>query len=69
MLQHKDLSLTTSMISLGSSIMKFNSVASLAPYSWPEVDEHSPLRSRKQHHRLQGDVELSGGVLGVLHGF
>ena len=32
-LKHKDLSLTTSMISLGSCTMKLNSVASLAPCS------------------------------------
>ena len=41
MSQHKDLYLTTSMISLVSR-------------SWPE---HSPIRCRKQHHQLQGDVE------------
>jgi len=42
-LQHKDLSLTTSMISLGSCTMKLNSVASLAPCSWPEVMNIHPF--------------------------
>ena len=42
MSQHKDLSLMTSMISIGSYTMKINFVASLAPC----------LRKRKQHHRL-----------------
>ena len=37
MLQHKDLSLTISMISLGPVIMKLNPVVYLASYSWPEV--------------------------------
>ena len=43
MLQHKDLSLTTSMISLGSCTMKLNSVVSLAPCSWPEVMNIHPF--------------------------
>ena len=43
MLQHKDLSLTTSMISLGSCTMKLNSVASLAPCCWPEVMNIHPF--------------------------
>ena len=37
MLQHKDLSLTISMISLGPGIMKLNLMVYLASYSWPEV--------------------------------
>ena len=38
MLQHKDLSLTNSMISIDSCIMKLNSVMiSLVSCSWPEV--------------------------------
>ena len=37
MLQHKDLSLTISMISLGPGIMKLNLVVYLVSYSWPEV--------------------------------
>ena len=43
MLQHTDLSLTTSMISLGLCIMKLISVASLAPCSWPEVMNIHPF--------------------------
>ena len=37
MLQHKDLSLMISMISLGPGIMKLNLMVYLASYSWPEV--------------------------------
>ena len=43
MLQHTDLSLTTSMISLGLCIVKLISVASLAPCSWPEVMNIHPF--------------------------
>ena len=44
-LQHKDLFLTITMISLGSCTMKLNSVASLAPCSWPEVMNIHPFAS------------------------
>jgi glycine dehydrogenase len=43
LLQSKDLSLDTSMISLGSCTMKLNSVASLAPVSWPEIAHIHPF--------------------------
>merc|ERR1712048_213615 len=42
-LQLKDLALDKSMISLGSCTMKLNSVASLAPCSWPEVMNIHPF--------------------------
>merc|ERR1712048_121583 len=42
-LQLKDLALDKSMISLGSCTMKLNSVASLAPCSWPEVMNVHPF--------------------------
>jgi len=47
-LQEKDLSLDTSMISLGSCTMKLNSVASLAPASWPEVGNMHPFAPASQ---------------------
>jgi len=47
-LQNKDLSLDTSMISLGSCTMKLNSVASLAPASWPEVTNMHPFAPAEQ---------------------
>ena len=43
MLQHKDLFLTTSMISLSSCTKKLNSVESLTTCSWPEVVNIHPL--------------------------
>jgi len=47
-LERKDLSLTTSMISLGSCTMKLNSVSSLAPCSWPEVANMHPFAPESQ---------------------
>jgi glycine dehydrogenase len=47
-LQSKDLSLDTSMISLGSCTMKLNSVASLAPASWPEICNMHPFAPASQ---------------------
>jgi len=47
-LQGKDLSLDTSMISLGSCTMKLNSVASLAPCSWPEIANMHPFAPASQ---------------------
>ena len=42
-LQLKDLSLTSSMITLGSCTMKLNSASSLAPCSWPELTNVHPF--------------------------
>jgi glycine dehydrogenase len=54
-LQSKDLSLDTSMISLGSCTMKLNSVASLAPASWPEICNMHPFAPASQ---TKGYIEL-----------
>lgn len=42
-LENKDLSLTTSMISLGSCTMKLNSAAAMFPVTWPEFAEIHPF--------------------------
>jgi len=47
-LQLKDLSLTSSMISLGSCTMKLNSVSSLIPCSWSEIANVHPFAPRSQ---------------------
>ena len=39
-LQTKDVSLTKSMISLGSCTMKLNAAAEMIPMSWPEFNLH-----------------------------
>jgi glycine dehydrogenase len=54
-LQKKDLSLDTSMISLGSCTMKLNSVSSLAPVSWPETAHIHPFAPASQ---TKGYVEM-----------
>jgi glycine dehydrogenase len=47
-LEKKDLSLTTSMISLGSCTMKLNAAAELEPVSWPEFANIHPFAPREQ---------------------
>jgi glycine dehydrogenase len=42
-LEAKDLSLTTSMIPLGSCTMKLNATAEMMPVSWPEVSRLHPF--------------------------
>ncbi|HEX7480779.1 MAG TPA: aminomethyl-transferring glycine dehydrogenase [Polyangiales bacterium] len=47
-LQAKDLSLTTSMIPLGSCTMKLNASAEMFPISWPEVASLHPFVPAEQ---------------------
>jgi len=42
-LESKDLSLTTSMIALGSCTMKLNAAVEMYPVTWPEVGQLHPL--------------------------
>ena len=58
MLQHKDLSLTISMISLGPGIMKLNLVVYLASYSWPEVINTMLMCDMKTKSRQSQGVSL-----------
>jgi glycine dehydrogenase len=43
-LESRDLSLTASMIPLGSCTMKLNAAAEMFPVSWPEFAKIHPLR-------------------------
>ena len=47
-LENKDLSLNTSMISLGSCTMKLNAATELIPVSWPEFGQIHPFAPAKQ---------------------
>jgi glycine dehydrogenase len=47
-LQAKDLSLTTSMISLGSCTMKLNATSEMIPVTWPEFGQIHPFVPRSQ---------------------
>ena len=42
-LESRDLSLTTSMIPLGSCTMKLNATAAMMPLSWPEISQPHPF--------------------------
>lgn len=55
-LQSKDLSLTYSMIPLGSCTMKLNAATELIPISWPEVNKLHPFAPIEQ---AQGYLELT----------
>ncbi|HUQ07819.1 MAG TPA: aminomethyl-transferring glycine dehydrogenase [Kofleriaceae bacterium] len=47
-LEAKDLSLTTSMISLGSCTMKLNASAEMLPVTWPEIGRLHPFAPAEQ---------------------
>ena len=60
-LENKDLSLTHSMIALGSCTMKLNAATELMPVSWPAFADLHPFAPREQaagYHRVF--EELSG---------
>lgn len=54
-LQNKDLTLTHSMIPLGSCTMKLNAATELLPVSWPEVNKLHPFIPSSQ---AQGYIEM-----------
>jgi glycine dehydrogenase len=54
-LEAKDLSLTTSMIPLGSCTMKLNAAAEMLPVTWPEFGNIHPFAPADQ---MQGYAEL-----------
>src|SRR5437870_4259917 len=47
-LESRDLSLTTSMIPLGSCTMKLNAAAEMFPISWPEISKLHPFAPTEQ---------------------
>lgn len=62
-LENKDLSLTTSMISLGSCTMKLNAASELMPISWPEFSSIHPFVPANQ---VQGYLEIISELEGYL---
>lgn len=54
-LQNKDLTLTHSMIPLGSCTMKLNATTELIPVSWPQISKLHPFAPLSQ---TQGMVEM-----------
>ncbi len=59
-LQARDLSLTTSMIALGSCTMKLNAAAEMLPITWPEFANIHPFAPTEQaagYQKLLADLE------------
>jgi glycine dehydrogenase len=59
-LQSRDLSLTTSMIPLGSCTMKLNATAEMFPVSWAEFGKlhpYAPAEQTKGYQKLFADLE------------
>jgi glycine dehydrogenase len=69
MLESRDLSLTYSMIPLGSCTMKLNATAEMFPISWPEfakIHPFAPVDQARGYQELFDDLE---GALAEITGF
>ncbi len=61
-LENKDLSLTHSMISLGSCTMKLNAAAELMPITWPEfahIHPFAPVQQAAGFHQVIDELDQS----------
>ncbi|MCX5796641.1 MAG: aminomethyl-transferring glycine dehydrogenase [Elusimicrobia bacterium] len=59
-LESKDLSLTTSMIPLGSCTMKLNAASEMIPITWPEfgaIHPYAPAEQAEGYRKLIKDLE------------
>lgn len=68
-LENRDLTLTQTMIPLGSCTMKLNPAAALSPLSWPSVKDihpHAPVTQTKGYQEM---LEALKGQLKALTGF
>ncbi len=68
-LSSKDLSLTSSMIPLGSCTMKLNAAAELIPVSWPEFSRMHPFAPKDQSQGYQAMIDQLETMLCELTGF
>ena len=68
-LSQKDLSLTTSMIPLGSCTMKLNAASELMPVSWPEFNKIHPFAPESQAQGYQVIIEELKEWLAEITGF
>lgn len=68
-LENKDLSLTQSMISLGSCTMKLNAATELIPVSWPEFSNIHPFAPANQVKGYLSIVEDLEQMLCTITGF
>lgn len=68
-LENKDLSLNTSMISLGSCTMKLNAATQLIPVSWPEFNNIHPFAPSDQWKGYQKIISELEKWLNNITGF
>jgi glycine cleavage system P protein (glycine dehydrogenase) len=68
-LESRDLSLTTSMIPLGSCTMKLNATAEMFPISWPEFAKLHPFAPDDQTAGYREMCDQLAGWLAELTGF
>ncbi len=68
-LENKDLSLNTSMISLGSCTMKLNAASELIPVSWPEFGSIHPFAPANQWQGYQQIISELESWLSSITGF
>lgn len=68
-LENKDLSLTHSMISLGSCTMKLNAAAELIPITWPEFANIHPFVPTEQAAGYQEVITSLDNALSEITGF
>jgi len=68
-LQQKDLSLTTSMIPLGSCTMKLNATTEMISITWPEFSDLHPFAPKEQTRGYRKLITELGGWLCNITGF
>jgi glycine dehydrogenase len=68
-LENKDLSLTHSMISLGSCTMKLNAASELIPITWPEFANIHPFVPVEQAAGFQAVISELDSALSEITGF
>ena len=68
-LENKDLSLNTSMISLGSCTMKLNAATEMMPVSWPEFSAMHPFVPTNQVEGYQQIIDELNKFLCEITGF
>jgi glycine dehydrogenase len=68
-LERKDISLTQSMISLGSCTMKLNAATEMLPLSWPELADIHPFVPANQAEGYYLLIEELGNWLKEITGF
>lgn len=68
-LENKDLSLNTSMITLGSCTMKLNAATEMIPVSWPEFSQLHPFVPQEQALGYKTITDELAKYLNVITGF